>query len=522
MARHSRGTMKVLQNSVFLMASTGLTAVLGLLFWRLVAHLFTPTRVGLATSLISAISLISYMSLCGLNSTLIRFPAPQRTRNSQITLSLVAVGGAAFVIASGYLLGLPWYGQKLMFMRDNPGLSALFVGFCVCAALNVITDTVFISARIPQYNLLADGVIQGVAKLVLPLFLVGFGALGIVGATGGGYMIAVVASLTLMWWRLEYRPDFRTRATGLRKYYKFSFASYLSSLIGLLPTLVLPLIVLQRLGADAAAYYYIAFQVSSMLTGVSSGVGESMFSEAAFDLANTAEVFRRSAKIMAIAVVPAGIVLAFGSRLLLTFFGAAYSAHASGLLSVMSVGAAAVALNIWGSSALRVHRRLRAMLVSNAVFLVVAVGLALVMASRGLVWVGWAWDAGNLAAGLVALVCVPWPRREPEPAADAARAAVAEAAEAAEEAAAAAADATEPEPEPEPDEAVAVDATYLDDTLATMPMVFPWNRPEWSAVVSAMRSEAKRPGGELRTSTGMRVRPRPEADEKLEEAGRQW
>lgn len=498
MSKHSQGTMKVLQNSVFLIASTGLTAVLGLLFWRLVAHLFSPTRVGLATSLISAISLISYMSLCGLNSTLIRFPAPARARNSQITLSFTAVCTTAFVIASGYLLGLPWYGQKLMFVRDSPWLSALFVGSCVCAALNVITDTVFIGARIPQYNLLADGVIQGVAKLILPIFLVGFGSFGIVGANGGGFAIAVVASLALMWWRLEFRPDFKTRGTGLRKFYKFSVASYLSSLIGLLPTLVLPLIVLQRLGPSASAYFYIAFQVASMLTGVCTGVGESMFSEAAHDLSRTRDVFRRSAKIMTIAVVPGALVLAVGSRLLLTFFGAAYSQNAASVLSAMSLGGIAVALNLWGASALRVYRRLRAMLASNVVFLVVTVGLALAMASRGLVWVGWAWDAGNLAAGVVALACIPWPGR----------------AEVADTAVVPAIPAQREEP------------AYLDDTLSTIPMVFPWNRPEWSSAVSAHRPRGHGIADEGR-SGGMAQRPRREVDpEQLPAnsavAGRQW
>jgi O-antigen/teichoic acid export membrane protein len=457
--------MKVLQNSVFLMASTGLTAVLGLLFWRLVAHLFAPSRVGLATSLISAISLISYMSLCGLNSTLIRFPAPPRVRNSQITMSFLAVCSAAFVISSVYLLGLPWYGQKLLFVRDNPWLAACFVGFSVCAALNVITDTVFIGARIPQYNLLADGVIQGVAKLILPVFLVGLGALGIVGATGGGFLIAVLASLALMWWRLGYRPDFKTRGTGLRKYAKFSVVSYLSSLIGLLPTLVLPLIVLQELGANDAAYFYIAFQVASMLTGVCTGVGESMFSEASHDLSRTGEVFRRSAKILAVVMLPAAVVIALASRLLLTFFGATYAANANSLLSAMALGGIAVALNIWGSNALRVYRKLRAMLVSNLVFLVVSVGAAALLAPKGLVWVGWAWDAGNLASGAAALMCIPW--RSHAGAVDAT-------------ASAWATDADEPrESRPE-------SAPPLDDA-PTIPMVFPWNRPEWSATVNTRR-----------------------------------
>lgn len=475
MARHVRASEKVLQNSIFLMGTTGLTALLSFAFWALVARLFTASHVGLATSLISAISLISYMSLCGMNSTLIRFAAPPKARNSQITLAFLAVGTAAFVLGSAYLIGLPWYGQKLMFIRADWWMGAIFVGICVAAALNVITDTVFISARIPQYNLIADGVIQGVARLLLPLGLVGTGALGIVGAMGGGYTLAVLASLALMWWRLEFRVDLRTRGTGLRTYAKFSVASYLSALLNLLPSLVLPLIVLQRLGSADAGYYYIAFQIAGMLTAVCAAVGEAMFSEASHDLSRTGEVLKRSAKIMVIAGVPAAAIVAGGSGLLLSLFGAQYAANARPLLVVLAAGVLAMVLNTWASNALRVHRRLRAMVWSNMVFLLVTVVMALALASRGLVWLGWAWDAGNLASGLAAAVCIPRTGRAPAPEPEAADAGL---------------------PEKPPEQWRQPVSAFLDDT-GTIPMIFPWNRPEWSA-------------------TAMRHRPRTEARDALD------
>jgi O-antigen/teichoic acid export membrane protein len=461
-ARHAQPTLKIAQNSFFLVITYGATAILSFLFWAVVARLFSASRVGLATSLISAISLISYLSLCGFNSTLIRFAAPERARNSQITLSLTLVGAASLVFGSGYLLGLPLYGQRLLFIRSSPWQSGMFVAFCACAAINVTTDSIFIGARIPQYNLLKSGIIQGLAKLALPIFLVGFGAVGIVEASGGGYLASVIASLVLMRWRLKYRLDFKTRGTGLRKYARYSLASYVSALLNLLPTLVLPLIVLQKLGAEDAGYYYIAFQVAGILTAVCSAVGESMFAEASHDPGRTAEVIKRSAKMMCVVQIPAAAVFALGSGLLLSLFGAAYAKNAQALMVVLCAGSIAVLLNTWASNALRVHRMLRPMIWSNVALLVVTVGMTLATASRGLVWVGWSWDVGNLASGLVAVAYIPWRGRASSPAG---------------EDQSDSEQATAPADQPVP---LFVDAP-------TVPLFFPWNQPGFSAASMAQR-----------------------------------
>ncbi|MEV8094921.1 lipopolysaccharide biosynthesis protein [Kitasatospora sp. NPDC085879] len=400
--RHARPPDQVYRSSFFLLASSVTTAGLGFLFWVVVARFYTPEQVGLATSLISATSLLAYLSMFGLNSTLVRFPAPAPARNGQITQAIALVATVSGAAALVYLAGLPLYGPKLLFVRGDLLQAGAFVLFCVCAAVNALTDSVFVSARLPQLNVLVDGLIQGLAKLALPVALVALGPFGVVASTGGGYLVAVLASLLLMHRRIGYRFDFRTRGTRLREQLGYSAASYTSSLLNLLPLMIVPLIVLERLGTAAAGYYYVAFQIAGMLHAVSGAVGEALFAEVSSDESRFGELLRRSARIIAAVQVPAVIAVAAGSTLLLRIFGPSYAARSSGLLTVLALCALAVALNTWASFGLKAARSMTHLILSNVLFAAVTIGLTAFWAPRGLIWVGLAWGVGNLLSGLYA------------------------------------------------------------------------------------------------------------------------
>jgi O-antigen/teichoic acid export membrane protein len=404
-----------MESSLFLMASTGLTAGLGFLFWILVDRSYSTDRVGLATSLINAISLISYLSLFGLNSVLIRYQAAGPARDSQLTRSLLISGGGSLLFASGFLFLLPWLSPKLEFVRGNPLYALLFVAFCGLAAVNLLTDSVFIAARLPQYNLLVDGIVQSLSKLAMPIFLVTFGAVGIVASAGIGYAVAVAASLIAMRRRLGFRLDLRTPGSMLREHARYSIANYSSALLNLIPQLALPMIALQKLGSEAEAYYFMAFQVANVLYAASHAIGEATFSEASHDLSRLAECLRRSARLNLMILIPAGAVVALGARLLLELFGASYADHAQTLLALLAIGALPVALSNWTSNALRVAGAIRPLVASNAVCAVASIAFAEVTATRGLLWIGWGWVGGNLLAGLVALVYVPRAAAAPVP-----------------------------------------------------------------------------------------------------------
>lgn len=493
MPRHASGEAKMLQSSIFLMASAGLTAAIGFVFWALVAHLYTPSRIGLATSLLSAISLISYLSLFGFNATLIRFPATGRARNSQISWALLAVSVTGLIFGAAYLAGLGLISPQLEFVRHNPGVALSFIGFSVFAAVNLLTDSVFIGARMPQYNTLVDGIIQSLVKLMMPVFLVALGAVGILTATGVGYGVAVVASLIFMRRRLHFRFDFKSRGTRLRATAKYSATSYVSALLNLLPLLVLPSIVLRQLGAEQSAYYFMATQIATLLSAASFAISESLFSEGAHDPANIATLLRRSAKIMTLIVVPSSLVVAGGSKLILDIFGTEYAQNADGLLILLSLGSIAVAFNSWASCALRVLVRMRALVISNVVLTLAVLGLAMAFGSRGLLWIGYAWVIGNFLSGLVAAVRIP-------PHAFSMRAAAA--AKTAAEVVAASAEGISADLA---DETIRIRMPGVDFfDMPTEPMFFPWNRPE--AIRFAARSHST--GSNSSTGSGTRSRPR--------------
>lgn len=489
MSRHASADTKMLHNSLFLMASAGLTAAIGFIFWALVARSYTTSQVGLATSLLSAISLISYLSLFGFNSTLIRYPARGKARNSQISWTLATVSGTGLLLAVAYLAGLGLISPQLEFIRRNPPAAVAFAGFCVMAAVNLLTDSVFIGARLPQYNTLVDGIIQSLAKLAMPVFLVALGAVGILAATGAGYVVAVIASIAFMRRRLKFRFDLTTRGTRLRETASYSVTSYLSALLNLLPLLVLPSIVLRTLGADLEAYYFMAFQIATLLSAASYAISESLFSEGAHDPANIGNLLRRSAKIMTLVVVPSALIVAAGSKLILDIFGANYAAHAQGLLVLLSLGSIAVAFNSWATCALRVLVRMRAMVVSNVVLTASVLGLAAAFGSRGLLWIGYAWVIGNFLSGLTAAVRIP-------PHAFSLRTVQAPATEAP------AAESTAEEPTAEEPKAPSLGrpmpADFMD--LPTEPLFFPWNRPE-SISFGARAPGRRHPGSADREAT---------------------
>ncbi|NUR62060.1 MAG: lipopolysaccharide biosynthesis protein [Catenulispora sp.] len=472
---------KMLRNSLFLMASAGLTAGIGFIFWALVAHLYNSTQIGLATTLLSAISLISFLSTFGFGATMIRFQARGAARNRQVSVMLALVAAASFLIGTGYVLAVKMISPDLAFVHDKPVYAVLLIGICVFATVNLVTDSVFMAARRAEYNTLVDGFIQSLAKLVVPAFVVGMGAMGIVAASGVGYVVATLASVYLMYRKLGFRFSFRLGGTRIRETASYSATTHFSSLLNLIPQLALPIIVLRWLGPDNVTYYYLGSQIAALLSTGSYAIGDALFSEGAHDPDQLRSLMKRSAKIMTAVMVPGVAAVILVRKPLLSLFGGKYPEHAQGLLTVLAFGALAVAFHTWASSALRITGRMKPLLGSNVVYLVATLALALGFAHRGLNWVGWSWALGNLASGLFAVAFVPGAK-------------MAELEEAAEDY-----DASEDSEREHDQDRVPVgvgagaptsglrerprvrQSPWVgvgDSTAITEPMFFPWNRPE--------------------------------------------
>jgi O-antigen/teichoic acid export membrane protein len=499
---------KMLRNSLFLMASAGLTAGIGFIFWALVAHLYSSTQIGLATTLLSAISLISFLSTFGFGATMIRFQARDAARHRQVSVMLGLVATASFVLGTGYVLAVKLISPDLAFVRDKPVYALILIVICVFATVNLVTDSVFMAARRAEYNTLVDGFIQSLAKLAVPAAVVGMGAMGIVAASGTGYVVATLASLYLMNRKLGFRFSFRLGGTRIRETASYSATTHFSSLLNLIPQLALPIITLRWLGPDDVTYYYLGSQIAALLSTGSYAIGDALFSEGAHDPEQLRSLMKRSATIMTAVMVPGVAAVILVREPLLSLFGSKYPGHAQGLLTILALGALAVAFHTWATSALRITGRMKPLLGSNLVYMVATLALALGFAHRGLNWIGWAWALGNLASGLFAVAFVPGAKM----------AALAEAAEDYDDF-----EGLEPDedrvpagvgtaaPDSQPRERPrARQSPWIgvgDSTAITEPMFFPWNRPE-ARGRSDRFENYERQSSRLQPAGGLRVRPR--------------
>lgn len=396
----------LVRNSLYQLLNTGLQAGLGLVFWILAAHIFSTSAVGQATTLISATTLIGYVALLGVSGTLIRYLPTSGHRDTLITAGLLLVGSFGALLALGYALAVPAFVPAIAFLAHR----ALFVVGFVCmgsaAAINLVTDSIFIASRRAGVNALVDGGVGGVTRLLLIPVAAGSGAYGLYCASVAGFAAAAVASVFLIWTQLHVRPRVRGSVAALRPLLRFSGANYLGGVINLVPAMVVPLIVLVRLGASAAAFYYVAYQLANLVFAGGYAVTQNFFAEGAHGEEALGSLTRRATRLLAVLTLPACLVVAAGAPLVLDLFGGSYASHGPGALTMLALAAIPVAAFNLLVTILRLVGQLRAIVVSNGAYAVAICGLSWVLAPHGLSLVGAAWLGGSLTGAIVAAIAV--------------------------------------------------------------------------------------------------------------------
>jgi O-antigen/teichoic acid export membrane protein len=397
----------LLRNALYLMLNSGLQAGFGFAFWIITARLFSAADVGQASSLLSATTVIAYLSLLGLNTTFGRYLPTARDRDTLITTGLLAVGICGATIGLLYALLTPVLAPRVDFVAKHPWMAAAFTMMTAAAAINLLTDSVFVASRRASLTALVDGGIGGVGKIIAALALIGTGAWGLYLASAIGIVLSVVASLVLIAGALHSRPALRQPLRTLRPWLRFSGANYVGNILYLAPTLVVPLIVLDRLGSVSAAYYFIAFQIASALFAAAVAVEQTFLAEGSRRDVNMRELRRRSGRTLALLCIPATILMVATGHWLLLVFGRQYYTHAGTSLIFMALAAGPVAIYNWLLTLLRLSGKLGAIVLSNFVFAFAICGLAWTGAAHGVTGVAVAWPIGALLAVCVARIAAP-------------------------------------------------------------------------------------------------------------------
>jgi O-antigen/teichoic acid export membrane protein len=394
----------MVRNSLYLMLTTLTMAGAGLVFWVVNAHLHSPAEIGRATTLIAAVTLLSYFSLAGLNSTLVRRLPQAADRGAEVSTSVGVVLLASALLAVGYLALQPAIAPSLGFVHASALTEVTFVLLVCATSLNLLTDSVFVAVRAAGWNLLLDGILMGAAKLILPFVLVGLGAFGVFAASSTAAGAAAGLSLVVIHRRLHARLRPRMDLGLLRDAWSFSAVNYLASCLNLLPVMLMPLALLEGAGPVAAGGFFVAYQIATILNSVSYAVCEAMFAEGSHAGHRTERIAARAAGLIAVITVPAVVVVLLTGGLVLRVFGSGYPHTAGPALIVLALGALPVGFYSWANYLLKITSQLPAIIATNVVYAATIVGLTYLWADRGAVWVAAAWGIGNAVAGLSGLL----------------------------------------------------------------------------------------------------------------------
>ena len=247
-----------------LLAGQGLSILLGIAFWVIVARLYPIADVGLASATLAAALLASALATLGLNYALLRYLASEPDREGALSGAASVATFASVLIASIALLAP---GSPAARMSTHPGL----VWFVFSATAVVFTHQLLVDAALVAMNqtqaVLRRYVATAMLRIGLAIMLQPLGALGLVGAW------AAATSIVMLWtrWRqsrLDINGVFRlgiSQVPQVRQYVRFAASNYLANILSSLPALLFPWLLLAYLGAEVTGRFAVVWQIATMV-----------------------------------------------------------------------------------------------------------------------------------------------------------------------------------------------------------------------------------------------------------------
>jgi len=390
------------RNAGYLMLNSVVLSITGFFFWILAARLYPTEAVGLSSAAISAMGLLAMLSTLGLDYGLIRFlPSskdPPALINSCFTIgSLVSVALSAI-----FLLGLPFWSPSLLLIRDYPLFFLAFILFTVATALQTFTQQTFIAHRRAGFTLI-QGFIFGFLRFI-PLFilLAYLNIFGIFISWGLATGIAVTIGISFISLVQEkFRPFPALKKEVINELLHFSFQNYLANLLWALPGFILPLMVVNILGAEQNAYFFISWRTAGLLNVAGVAISFSLFAEGSYEEEKLRQNLRRSFKFILLLLVPfIFIILLVGDKILLAF-GQVYSKEATNLLRLLALSSFPLSLNFIYFSKKRVEKNIKPVILLVGLIAGGTLGLsATLLPWLGILGVGVAWLLSQGVAGM--------------------------------------------------------------------------------------------------------------------------
>ncbi|MGH3965016.1 MAG: lipopolysaccharide biosynthesis protein [Pseudonocardiaceae bacterium] len=350
------------RNAYALLLNTGLTGLLGIVFWLLAARYYTDADVGRGSALISTMTLLSGVVAINLTGTLSRF-IPQTGRRTS-RLVLYSYGFSSIVVAAltaGFLLTLGYWGPSFDLLRD-PVTALWFVAAAVAASVFTVQDGVLVGLRSSVW-VPVENALFGFAKIILlVLFATSFPRDGVYLSWVISMALLLLPINGLIFGRLVPRHVRTTGDTFIppspANVGRFFAADYVGALFVFGAVYLVPVMVAASVPPFTFAYFYVAWMMAGILNLIAVNLAHSLTVEGVYE-ANKLALNCRAALRRALGLLlVAAVLVALAAPYCLGVLGRGYL-DAGPLLQILAFTALPRALvEIW-IGVLRAQNRAR-------------------------------------------------------------------------------------------------------------------------------------------------------------------
>jgi len=427
MVRTSRGSLAgilgdpMLRSGHALIAGASLTQIIGVAYWVIAARIYPVAVLGRNSAALSIMLFLSGVAELNMMSTLVRFLPTSGTRTVRLILGVYATSTSiAAVIGAGFLYLIPHVEPQLGFVRTGPYVALWFVFSIVAGTIFVLEDSALTGVRAAPFVPL-ENTFSSLLKLVLMIVLVrSLPSLGIYVSSTVAVVIAVFPTNAYLFGRAvprHLRKYSVTRAPPrFREIGSFLLPDSTAALFLLGSTALLPVLIIDRLGARAAGHYALAWIVGYALFLVSVSMGSSLVVETAADQSQLRQRCLRSITHLSKLLAPVVVVVVVAAPYLLLAFGRGYAQADVTPLRLLTLAALPTLVTNTAISVTRSLRRMRMVVGIQVCLCTIVWVLSVVLIGRlGITGVAAAWLTAQTLTALGLIVAprlwLPAPRR---------------------------------------------------------------------------------------------------------------
>ncbi|WP_128379386.1 lipopolysaccharide biosynthesis protein [Streptomyces cavernae] len=400
----------LLRTGHLLAVSSIINAGLGSVFWLCATRWYDAEVVGLSYSAISATLLLAGIGQLNLSDFLVRFVPSAGRRTRRLVLICYTVSASFSLLAALVFLALvPVAAPGLDFLLV-PVTGGCFVAATAGYAVFVIQDGALTAVGRPGW-VVTENMIFACAKILLLAMGAALALFtGILLSWVGALVVSLVVANAVLLYRAVPQHERKAPATAAPpRMLGYAAVDWFGSLFRLAAYTLVPLMVLNHLGAEQSAYFSLAWSIGYVPYLLARNMGTSLVVESVRRPERLVEQGLRVLRHSGLLMLGLSVVLVAAAPQILALFGAAYSEEGSTLLRLLALSALPNLLVSVAIDVARARRRLRwAVGLQLTLCVLVLVLTHLLLPRLGVTGAGVAW---LVAECVIALPLLAWPSR---------------------------------------------------------------------------------------------------------------